>query len=208
MNVRHIAVIGALLAVGALGASPFYRPQAHAVATINEPMTEVPNLSKAPTVTIAKEDHASSGERSPMPLVRVSDEASETDWANPTPIALTDTEIAPPLPPMIPVFRKTEIASSAGKAAERTIREPLVGQTPTTHIVAQPKARRHRITASDSLSGISRRYFGDESKASDIAAANSDVIRDPSLLPVGKMIEIPRGGNGAFSAEQLSTVDE
>jgi nucleoid-associated protein YgaU len=51
--------------------------------------------------------------------------------------------------------------------------------------------RKHRIVDGDSLRLIALRYFGDASRATEIAEINRDVIADPGLLPVGVEIVIP-----------------
>jgi nucleoid-associated protein YgaU len=51
--------------------------------------------------------------------------------------------------------------------------------------------RVHTIAAGDTLSAISRRYYGTANRWSEILAANRDTLRDDHRLTVGRTLRIP-----------------
>jgi nucleoid-associated protein YgaU len=55
----------------------------------------------------------------------------------------------------------------------------------------QPTQRRHRLTDGDSLQRLAERYLGNAARADEIFAINRDVLSEPDLLPLGKIIRIP-----------------
>lgn len=54
------------------------------------------------------------------------------------------------------------------------------------------KQRRHAISDGDTLERLAERYLGDRSRAAEIYAANREVLSDPELLPLGRVIVIPQ----------------
>jgi nucleoid-associated protein YgaU len=68
--------------------------------------------------------------------------------------------------------------------------------TPDTSKAAAPAAgtpgpRTHVVAAGDSLTKISRAYYGTANRWDEILAANRDVIRNENILPLGVTLRIP-----------------
>lgn len=61
--------------------------------------------------------------------------------------------------------------------------------TPTATV----KVEYYEIASGDTLSGISKKYYGDSSKYMKIFEANREVIKDPDKIYVGQKIRIPLG---------------
>ena len=61
-------------------------------------------------------------------------------------------------------------------------------QPPT---VQSPPPRQHRLTDGDSLETLAERYLGSQARAEEIFQANRDVLREPDILPLGRIIRIP-----------------
>lgn len=62
---------------------------------------------------------------------------------------------------------------------------------PAAAPAAAPEARTHAVVAGDTLSTISRRYYGTANRWSEILEANRGTLRDPSALRVGMKLRIP-----------------
>jgi nucleoid-associated protein YgaU len=71
-------------------------------------------------------------------------------------------------------------------AAQAAITLPPVLKTP-----AQETGRQHIITDGDSLSRISRKYYGTPDRWKEIFDANRNILNDPSRLPKGASLKIP-----------------
>jgi len=56
---------------------------------------------------------------------------------------------------------------------------------------AAPAARQHVVVEGDTLSKISRRYYGTSERWPEILEANHDILRDARNLPVGASLRIP-----------------
>jgi LysM repeat protein len=56
---------------------------------------------------------------------------------------------------------------------------------------AAPAVRSHTVVAGDTLSGISRRYYGTADRWQEILNANRDVLKDDRSLVIGRTIKIP-----------------
>jgi hypothetical protein len=71
------------------------------------------------------------------------------------------------------------------------------GQTPTTQTVGasatngQQNARTYTVKPGDSLSKISREFYGDANKYEKIFQANRDKISDPNKIRPGEELVIP-----------------
>ena len=50
----------------------------------------------------------------------------------------------------------------------------------------------HKIIDGDSLALLAERYLGSASRASEIFAANRNVLSQPEILPIGVELKIPR----------------
>ncbi|HRX80704.1 MAG: LysM peptidoglycan-binding domain-containing protein [Planctomycetaceae bacterium] len=57
---------------------------------------------------------------------------------------------------------------------------------------ADEPARTHRINDGDTLQSLAARYLGDRTEWQSIFEMNSELLIDPDLLPIGKVITIPR----------------
>lgn len=68
---------------------------------------------------------------------------------------------------------------------------PAPVPVPTVEIPAAPAPRTHVIAAGDTLSKISKKYYGAADRWTEILAANRDVLRNENSLIVGKTIKIP-----------------
>ena len=63
-------------------------------------------------------------------------------------------------------------------------------QAVTRAVTAQPAIpKTHTVLAGDTLSAIARKYYGESSKYTQIAAANG--ISNPNLIRVGAVLELP-----------------
>ena len=56
----------------------------------------------------------------------------------------------------------------------------------------QPKAQFHEVVAGETLSQISKRYFGDTNHFMDIYEANKPLLKDPDHIYPGQTLRIPR----------------
>jgi LysM repeat protein len=70
---------------------------------------------------------------------------------------------------------------------------PAVSSTPAlvTTPASAPAPRTHTIASGDTLSSISRRYYGTANRWQEILAANRDVLRDERSLVTGRTLRIP-----------------
>jgi nucleoid-associated protein YgaU len=62
---------------------------------------------------------------------------------------------------------------------------------PTRPGAVPPAVRTHTVVAGDTLSGISRRYYGTPDRWQEILNANRDVLKDDRSLVIGRTIKIP-----------------
>jgi hypothetical protein len=51
--------------------------------------------------------------------------------------------------------------------------------------------RSHRISVGDTLAKLAERYLGDASRSAEIFEANTNLLNDPRVLPIGVWIQIP-----------------
>ena len=56
---------------------------------------------------------------------------------------------------------------------------------------APPPTRTHCVAVGDTLSGISRQYYGTPDRWKEIFSANHEVIRRENIVPVGAVLKIP-----------------
>jgi nucleoid-associated protein YgaU len=78
-------------------------------------------------------------------------------------------------------------ALAAGLAASRRQWQPTRMKLP----VSSPALRRHRLTDGDSLERLAERYLGNSARAGEIFDANRDVLDQPDVLPLGRIVRIP-----------------
>jgi nucleoid-associated protein YgaU len=91
----------------------------------------------------------------------------------PTVVTPSDRREAPP--PLAQDYPQTD--GPASVRSERTDRDL--------------SARTHKVVDGDTLPALAHRYLGSASRASEIFAANHDVLHDPELLPIGVELKIP-----------------
>jgi len=58
-------------------------------------------------------------------------------------------------------------------------------------IAPPPEPRTHKVQAGDTLSKISKQFYGDAGKYMKIFEANKDQLTDPNLIKVGQVLRIP-----------------
>jgi LysM repeat protein len=95
----------------------------------------------------------------------------------PAPMLAAPAHSTPPTPP-------ATVAKSA----------PAQSPAPTSAAksnAAAPAARQHVVAEGDTLSKISRRYYGTPDRWTEILEANRDVLHDARNLPVGASLRIP-----------------
>ena len=75
----------------------------------------------------------------------------------------------------------------------RPVAKPaVVGPDNSAKPAAQPSAPRiHVVVEGDSLTKLSKQYYGTANRYDEILAANRDVIRDENVLVVGAKLKIP-----------------
>jgi len=73
-------------------------------------------------------------------------------------------------------------------AAEAAVASAAATQNPSPSPAA---GRTHVVVAGDSLTKISRQYYGTPSRWDEILRANRDVIKNENVLPVGATLHIP-----------------
>jgi nucleoid-associated protein YgaU len=68
-----------------------------------------------------------------------------------------------------------------------------VGAAPADVVAAPapPAARTHVVAEGDTLTKISRKYYGTSGRWEDILNANRDVVKDEKSLVVGSSLKIP-----------------
>ncbi len=91
---------------------------------------------------------------------------------------------------------KTRLAtgpSSPGTLASTTLQPSVmtVAPAPDPLPAAAPAPRTHIVVEGDTLTKISKQYYGTTSRWSEILAANHDVLRDEKSLAVGSKLRIP-----------------
>lgn len=86
-----------------------------------------------------------------------------------------------------------KIDLAADKAGSQPKAPPVVEQ-PETKIPStadKPTPKTHTIQPGDTLVDISKKYYGNVGKVSEILKLNKDVIKDKNKLPPGKSIKLP-----------------
>ncbi len=94
-----------------------------------------------------------------------------------------DLESLAPPPNLPPDFA----ALAAGLETSRRQWQPARMKLPSS----SPSLRRHRLTDGDSLERLAERYLGNAARSGEIYDINRDVLREPDLLPLGRIIRIP-----------------
>ena len=81
-------------------------------------------------------------------------------------------------------------ASPAPAAAPVAVNAPTPAPVPAK-VAAPSGPRSHTVAPGDSLSRISKQYYGTAARWNDILQANKDVIRNPDSLALGTQLRIP-----------------
>ncbi|MCY3021452.1 MAG: LysM domain-containing protein [Planctomycetota bacterium] len=99
---------------------------------------------------------------------------------------------SPPAAPAQPVSPVTQPAAPAAPAPAPNAETPAGNQPPVQPVPPAPKYRRtHVVQAGDSLSNISRKYYGTPDLYGKIAEANK--LRSRDHIRVGQVLIIPDG---------------
>jgi len=197
MSVGRYAALAAVLAGGVCAALPFYKfnlaSAASADANGTAPRSKVE--LQAPQIAVEARDEVAAALPSPASPSGTTASAVPT-WYRPPSVSSTAYESPLPALPQLPIVRRASRSAA-------TIHEPDFSQQPAPPGTPSPlpRGRRHRIVDGDSLPLLALRYLGDEHRAEEIARLNERVIGDPSLLPVGKEIEIPHLANDPSIAQ-------
>ena len=56
---------------------------------------------------------------------------------------------------------------------------------------AQAPGRTYTVQAGDTLSKISKQFYGDANRYMTIFEANRDILKDPNLIKVGQVLKVP-----------------
>jgi nucleoid-associated protein YgaU len=63
---------------------------------------------------------------------------------------------------------------------------------PSSAAAAAPQAERtYTVQSGDTLSKISKQFYGDANKYMKIFEANRDVLNDPNMIKVGQVLKVP-----------------
>jgi nucleoid-associated protein YgaU len=62
---------------------------------------------------------------------------------------------------------------------------------------AEVHERTHRIVDGDTLRRLAQRYLGNAERFGEIYEANRDVLNNPDLLPIGKVLRLPERAGSA-----------
>ena len=112
--------------------------------------------------------------------------------ANPSPRAAEVEPVAEPSP-ILRAPLKPEPAAGSRNAPESIIRPaPNPRASPNTAANQPPAGKRHAVQRGDTLSSLSRQYYGTSAKWRDIYNANRDILKSESeTLHLGMELRIP-----------------
>jgi nucleoid-associated protein YgaU len=179
---RILLVLGLVLA-GLAAALPFRRAaRERSAAELPRQIIDVPlrRPDVALEVSPASPDSPAAGLRER--LDHHSAEEAAIDLAAHR-VAGQDLESLAPPPSLPPDFA----ALAAGLETSRRQWQPARMKLPSS----SPSLRRHRLTDGDSLERLAERYLGSAERAGEIYDINRDVLAEPDLLPLGRIIRIP-----------------
>ena len=104
-------------------------------------------------------------------------------------LSLENNQLKTKLALLAPSPNSVMSSPSHASAAPST---PTVAPAPAVQApVASPAPRTHVIAAGDTLSKISKKYYGTPDRWTEILAANRDVLKNENSLVVGRTIRIP-----------------
>ena len=187
MRATRILVAAGVLVAGVIAAWPFRRqaPPASAVA-IASPVLDVTFRRQDITLELSQ-----SMETSPAALLgepQPEDGASFSRFASGLEVEPKAGQLPPDMAPAFSSYATVVSESLERKDSAHASWRPGTRFAPPTRTGPW---KRHRITDGDTLSRIAEQYYGVASSASAIFEANADVLKDPEVLPLGKIIRIP-----------------
>lgn len=80
---------------------------------------------------------------------------------------------------------------SAIKAVDPTYADVHADLTVDTSLPSPPRAQSYTVASGDTLSKISKQFYGDAGKYMKIFEANKDQLSDPDKIKVGQVLQIP-----------------
>lgn len=100
---------------------------------------------------------------------------------------------APDMPPSYqrtfsPVGALLDPLDEPSDSAVASRDEPLLLNTKTD---SNARALTHKIADGDTLAALAKRYLGDAERWRELFERNREVLKDPDLLPIGRVIKVP-----------------
>jgi nucleoid-associated protein YgaU len=99
--------------------------------------------------------------------------------------------LGPPPAPMLASPARFAPAPPPAAAVKSAPAQPPPQSSAAKPDAAPPAARQHVVVEGDTLSKISRHYYGTSDRWPEILEANRDILRDARNLPVGASLRIP-----------------
>jgi len=99
--------------------------------------------------------------------------------------------LGPPPAPMLASPARHAPAPPPAAAVKSAPAQPPPQSSVAKPDAASPAARQHVVVEGDTLSKISRHYYGTSDRWPEILEANRDILRDARNLPVGASLRIP-----------------
>jgi len=75
--------------------------------------------------------------------------------------------------------------------ADITVDPSLAPKTPASAAAAPAAAKTYTVQAGDSLSKISKQFYGNANEYMKIFDANKDQLKDPNMIKPGQVLKIP-----------------
>ena len=112
-----------------------------------------------------------------------------------TPTEPTPAPASPPVTILTPADSDEPPPSLApGYPEKESPAKPRLGATMSMMLPVAPAedtARTHTVVDGDTLAALAERYLGSAARADEIYQANRDILRDPTLLPIGVELKLP-----------------
>lgn len=181
-NPKRLMLGLGIMVIGWCAALPFRRHETANAVTPSTP-EDAWVLGQDVALQVPGQTAAADFPRSSDRMRPTDDEPSEQ-----TVVTAPEPELEQTTPPPLPDrYRPLFKPSGPEPAATGGVISPPAGP-----VGPVKRLRRHTIHDGDSLEGLATRYLGDPSRASEILAANRQILKDPDLLPIGAEIVIPR----------------
>jgi len=111
---------------------------------------------------------------------------------------------APAAGAMTPISSRSKPAALQPAPAQPLTTSHSAAAATSPPVDAPPRrytpVKRHTVRDGDTLVGLAKRYYADETLAAALYDANRGVLRDPELLPIGAVLTIPARELAAPSA--------